>query len=238
MKLIATFTPQAWINGYSTAVDAPGEVSWDVTEHLRAMTREEATKACERDTNHSDSLREIDGAPDWAKDWTGPFFISVAPMPENQVDEHLCKLLESPAEVFEWDFESDTLGRFSFTNKRTNERGEVKFVGTSTVVCINPQTDPAPTEPTLQDELRALVERGLDFGNVIEVMGMTAEEHPMIAAAQQLAREGEIEVDDKAILSEGASDGCYVSCWLWVPSPDTDEEQDEQEGVQPSPLAA
>jgi len=37
------------------------------------------------------------------------------------------------------------------------------------------------------------------------------------AAAQEIAREGEIEVDDGAVVSL-SEDGAYVQAWLWVNS--------------------
>ena len=36
------------------------------------------------------------------------------------------------------------------------------------------------------------------------------------AAAEHYARDGELEIDDDATVSEGADDGVYVQAWLWV----------------------
>jgi hypothetical protein len=41
-----------------------------------------------------------------------------------------------------------------------------------------------------------------------------------IARAQEQAREGEIEVDDDALVSEGCDDGAYVQAWMWVNAAD------------------
>jgi len=40
-------------------------------------------------------------------------------------------------------------------------------------------------------------------------------------AKQMYHREGEIEIDDNARLSEGDDDGCYVQAWVWVPNEET-----------------
>jgi hypothetical protein len=44
-----------------------------------------------------------------------------------------------------------------------------------------------------------------------------------IQAAQDLHhRDGECEIDDNAIVSEGGDNGAYVSAWVWVPLPACD----------------
>lgn len=48
----------------------------------------------------------------------------------------------------------------------------------------------------------------------------TARELAYIRAAQELTREGELEVDPDAIVSEGDDPGAYVQAWVWVPRPD------------------
>ena len=35
-------------------------------------------------------------------------------------------------------------------------------------------------------------------------------------AQEQRAIEGAVEIDDNALLSEGADNGCYVAAWVWV----------------------
>lgn len=50
------------------------------------------------------------------------------------------------------------------------------------------------------------------------------------------ARDGEIEVDDNAIVSKpgvagGEADGAYVQCWMWIPEEATsDPEGDDEQG--------
>jgi len=39
------------------------------------------------------------------------------------------------------------------------------------------------------------------------------------AARDQYQKDGEIEIDDHAIVSRGDSCGAYVAAWVWVPFP-------------------
>lgn len=44
-----------------------------------------------------------------------------------------------------------------------------------------------------------------------------------IERARELhASEGELEIDDDAVVSRGDDHGAYVSAWVWVPDPDPD----------------
>ena len=49
-------------------------------------------------------------------------------------------------------------------------------------------------------------------------------------AREEYVREGEIEVDDNAVVSEGDDNGAYVQAWVWVSfaGTDLDKEKDEQ----------
>lgn len=62
------FHPQAWINDRAIEVDPQGETEWEV---------EVVVDDVEDDTYESDELRLHENAPEWVKDWTGPFFIEV-----------------------------------------------------------------------------------------------------------------------------------------------------------------
>jgi hypothetical protein len=44
------------------------------------------------------------------------------------------------------------------------------------------------------------------------------------AAQQNLARGGELEVDENAKVSMGDDDGAYVAAWVWVPRSSLPEE--------------
>ena len=76
-KYLATFHPQAWINDYAVLVDAQGPTTWDVTTLLSAMTSPERDKAMEADSYESDDLRAAENAPEWVREWRGPFYVSV-----------------------------------------------------------------------------------------------------------------------------------------------------------------
>jgi hypothetical protein len=55
----------------------------------------------------------------------------------------------------------------------------------------------------------------------------------IVALAQAQARDGELEIDEGAVVSEGDDNGAYVSAWLWVDFADTefDKERDDDEGA-------
>jgi len=38
------------------------------------------------------------------------------------------------------------------------------------------------------------------------------------AAAKEMGRDGELEVDDNAVVSFGSDPGAYVAAWIWVPN--------------------
>ena len=45
----------------------------------------------------------------------------------------------------------------------------------------------------------------------------TARRDAIIAHARELHQcEGEVEIDDNAVLSEGDDNGCYVAAWIWI----------------------
>ena len=76
MRYTATFRPQAWVNGYSEAVDPEGPVSWDCTEYLTANFSPERIEEMVVETfgtfDHDD-LTQDPNAPEWVRNWDGPF---------------------------------------------------------------------------------------------------------------------------------------------------------------------
>lgn len=46
-------------------------------------------------------------------------------------------------------------------------------------------------------------------------------------AARKWHREGEIEIDPNATVSEGDDNGAYVQAWVWVEFADTDLDKEE-----------
>ncbi|MEE9481799.1 hypothetical protein [Methylobacterium ajmalii] len=69
---MAYFVPQAWINDYAVDADPEGETDFDVAPELKAMGREDAMNL---DSLHDvrDELRNAAAAPDWVKEWSGPY---------------------------------------------------------------------------------------------------------------------------------------------------------------------
>ncbi|MGH8156573.1 MAG: hypothetical protein ACREPQ_00505 [Rhodanobacter sp.] len=62
----------------------------------------------------------------------------------------------------------------------------------------------------------------------------------VLTLAKRAGRDGEIEVDESAIVSEGDDNGAYVSAWLWVSFEDSAldksvEPDDEEEPSVPGP---
>ena len=81
-RYTATFDPQAWVNDHSVNVDPEGETEWDCTEFLDAHPAllMEIDAAIDRDdewVDASDVLRDDPNMPEWAREWTGPFVITV-----------------------------------------------------------------------------------------------------------------------------------------------------------------
>lgn len=48
-------------------------------------------------------------------------------------------------------------------------------------------------------------------------------------AKEQHQRDGECEIDDNAVISEGGENGTYVQSWVWVDFADTDLDKDGAE---------
>jgi hypothetical protein len=84
----AEFSPQAWQNDYAIPVDPQGETTWDVTEFVekildeglyrgteikREYAREWLDATLERGNDHDDVLWQDENAPEWVRNWSGPF---------------------------------------------------------------------------------------------------------------------------------------------------------------------
>ncbi|AME28615.1 hypothetical protein [Burkholderia sp. PAMC 26561] len=82
-RIVATFHPQAWVNNHAVDVDAQGECQFDVTEYVSALGEEKAS-AIKDYSDSSDDLVSFAQAPEWAKNWPGPFFVTV----EQSIDEY------------------------------------------------------------------------------------------------------------------------------------------------------
>jgi hypothetical protein len=75
-RIIAKFHPQAWVNNYAVDVDAEGECQFDVTDHVVGLG-ESAARALRDYDDSSDDLAALPQAPDWVRNWPGPFYVTV-----------------------------------------------------------------------------------------------------------------------------------------------------------------
>lgn len=76
-RIIAKFIPEAWVNDWAVRVDPRGPDTFDVTDQIIAMGKEKAL-ALRDDQYETDDLCYVPGAPQWIKDWEGPFYVAVA----------------------------------------------------------------------------------------------------------------------------------------------------------------
>lgn len=71
--LRARFTPEAWIRDYACEVDAEGDQEWNLAvETVANFTTPESVQS-----HNLDDLRGDPFAPEWIRDWTGPFTIEL-----------------------------------------------------------------------------------------------------------------------------------------------------------------
>jgi hypothetical protein len=75
-RIIATFHPQRFQGDYSLGVQPKGDADFDVTEHLVGLG-EAAALAIRDFDNSSDKLAALPQAPQWTRNWDGPFFVTV-----------------------------------------------------------------------------------------------------------------------------------------------------------------
>lgn len=75
-RVIARFHPQAWVNDYAVSVDPEGDIDFDVTETVVKMGRGKALSVRD-DDYESDELRQVETAPEWIREWGGPFWVEV-----------------------------------------------------------------------------------------------------------------------------------------------------------------
>lgn len=82
-RVIATFTPQAWIRNDAIDVDAEGPTVWDAStfaeQHQdyvqRLRQHQTAADVVDEVLDNDDVFKSDPDAPDWIRQWTGPFSI-------------------------------------------------------------------------------------------------------------------------------------------------------------------
>jgi hypothetical protein len=80
-RIIATFAPQAWVNDYAVSIDPEGPTRWDVTDFVTANNSREVILEMEWSTSRFtelDRLQEDPAAPEWIREWSGPFDLSIS----------------------------------------------------------------------------------------------------------------------------------------------------------------
>lgn len=76
--IILTFIPQVWMNNYAITVDPQGETQWQPSPEWTArMFEMHGDAALESMTYESDEWRQDEAAPEWVRDWSGPFEVHV-----------------------------------------------------------------------------------------------------------------------------------------------------------------
>lgn len=81
------------------------------------------------------------------------------------------------------------------------------------------QEIPVPASPTAQQPnvVRAQLDAlGITFSDCVQAFGDPATDPHVQAARSRYHREGEIEIDDTAVVSRGDDAGAYVMAWVWV----------------------
>lgn len=79
-RITAEFVPQAWVNDNAIIVDPKGETTWDVTDEILRIEKEKGAlyvASLQDDQYETDEFRYSANAPQWVKDWCGPFYIRV-----------------------------------------------------------------------------------------------------------------------------------------------------------------
>jgi hypothetical protein len=95
------------------------------------------------------------------------------------------------------------------------------------------------TRPTLEEAplirtqaLAGLMDAGLQFSSVVQMYndGQGRAFDAVIDQARQRHHvEGEVEIDDFPIISESGDNGTYVSAWVWVPNPQPEVADEDDE---------
>lgn len=64
------------MNDYAIPVDPEGDTTWDATSYIEQMRESHpswAKTTLERGKDYDDILREDPNAPEWIREWRGPF---------------------------------------------------------------------------------------------------------------------------------------------------------------------
>jgi hypothetical protein len=88
MRYEAEFSPQAWQRDNAISVDPRGPTTWDATDFVKKILDEGLYRAgvlkqeyaqqwldatLERGSDYDDVLWQDENAPEWVRNWSGPF---------------------------------------------------------------------------------------------------------------------------------------------------------------------
>lgn len=123
-KLIATFDPQVWLNDHALSVDPQGETKWDCTNYVQELKlTDKVEKFIEKEgywLDCDDVLKEDANAPEWIREWTGPFSITVELHPDHGYADEEVIGLEKDGTVIQW---NAATGKPENTGERLDEYG-------------------------------------------------------------------------------------------------------------------
>ena len=72
MGWTARFIPQMWVNDYAVDVDPLSETNWEITEQSAAEALDRERRGVDWDY-----LRDDPAAPEWVREWPGPFVVEL-----------------------------------------------------------------------------------------------------------------------------------------------------------------
>lgn len=67
-----------------------------------------------------------------------------------------------------------------------------------------------------------LAKHHIEFADCVAAFGESESTNPFVRAARKRGDEGELEIDEVAIVSDGGDPGAYVLSWLWISFGDAD----------------
>lgn len=78
IKILAHFTPEAWVNDYAIEVDAQGDREWDATSAALALKADDLDALLAGigrwdEVTDFEDLKDEPNAPEWVRNWHGPF---------------------------------------------------------------------------------------------------------------------------------------------------------------------
>jgi hypothetical protein len=77
VRYIADFSPEAWIRDQAIPVDPEGPTEWET--HFDGLTDEAKNRILSHEDglDNDDLLKDDPAAPEWVREWRGPFSIHV-----------------------------------------------------------------------------------------------------------------------------------------------------------------